>query len=104
IFGPQITYELIGQIEPDEYIAFGFSGSHNSSRMMNADVAVNYLDTHLGYTKDYNISGPFPVNCKAILIDTVSNLIALWTSAPTFLATTKASVPIPKLVALTITK
>ena len=61
IFGPQITFELIGQIDRDEYIAFGFSGSDNSSRMMNADVSVNYLESHLGYTKDYNISGPFPV-------------------------------------------
>lgn len=43
-------------------MAFGLSGSDNSSRMMNADVSVNYLDSHLGYTKDYNISGPFPVS------------------------------------------
>ncbi|XP_017490872.1 PREDICTED: protein Skeletor, isoforms B/C-like, partial [Rhagoletis zephyria] len=65
VFGPQITFELIGQIEHDDYMAFGLSGSDNSSRMMNADVSVNYLDSHLGYTKDYNISGPFP--CTNIL-------------------------------------
>lgn len=45
----------------DDYMAFGFSGSDNSSQMMGSDVSINYLETHLGYTKDYNISGPFPV-------------------------------------------
>ncbi|KAI2795561.1 hypothetical protein BLOT_016681, partial [Blomia tropicalis] len=65
IFGPQITFELIGQIEPDEYMAFGFSGSDNSSRMINSDVSISYLENHIGYTKDYNISGLFP--CTNIL-------------------------------------
>ena len=64
IFGPQITIELIGQIEPNDYIAFGLSGLQNSSRMIGSDVSVNYLAErgYLGHTKDYNISGAFPVS------------------------------------------
>ncbi len=48
----------------DEYMAFGLSGSKNSSQMLGADVAVNELETHLGYTRDYNLSGQFPVSSK----------------------------------------
>ncbi|CAG2120853.1 unnamed protein product, partial [Medioppia subpectinata] len=60
IFGPQITFQMVAQIEPKDYIAFGLSGSKNSSQMIGSDVAVSYLDGHLGYTNDYNISGKFP--------------------------------------------
>lgn len=62
VFGPQITFELIGQIERDDYIAFGLSGSENSSRMIGADLSLNYLESHFGHTKDYNITGAFPVS------------------------------------------
>ena len=65
IFGPQITIELVGQIESDDYMAFGLSGSKNSSHMIGSDVAINYLEGHLGYTKDYNITGAYP--CTNIL-------------------------------------
>lgn len=96
IFGPQITFELIGQIEPDEYMAFGFSGSDNSSRMINSDVSISYLENHIGYTKDYNISGLFPVssfNFKLFLLHDFSFL-----SVQIYWEIIKVFVPIQKLV------
>nr|XP_046920523.1 protein Skeletor, isoforms B/C-like [Dermatophagoides farinae] len=65
VFGPQITFELIGQLKKDDYMAFGISGSNNSSRMIGSDVAIAYMETHLGFTRDYNITGTFP--CTNIL-------------------------------------
>ena len=65
IFGPQITFELVGQIRSNEYMAFGLSGSKNSSRMIGSDVAISFMDGHIGYTLDYNITGRFP--CTNIL-------------------------------------
>ncbi|UYV78201.1 hypothetical protein LAZ67_16000469 [Cordylochernes scorpioides] len=65
IFGSQITFTLAGQIEEDEYMALGISGSHNSSRMLGSDVAVSYVEGYLGVTVDYNITGPYP--CSNIL-------------------------------------
>lgn len=73
-----MTIELIGQIERDEYIAFGLSGSDNSSRMIGADLALNYLEHHLGYTKDYNITGAFPVTLVVDILLTLF-LINLFT-------------------------
>lgn len=64
IFGPQITFELIGQISKDDYMAFGLSGSDNSSQMLNSDIALTYIETHFGYTHDYNITGAFPVQTE----------------------------------------
>lgn len=61
VFGPQVTFELIGQLKKDEYMAFGISGSDNSSKMIGSDVALAYMETHLGFTRDYNITGAFPV-------------------------------------------
>lgn len=61
IFGPQITFEIVGQVDKNDYIAFGISGSKNSSQMIGSDIALSYLDAHLGYTHDYNITGKFPV-------------------------------------------
>lgn len=40
----------------DEYMAFGLSGSEDSSRMEGADVAVAYMDDTRGYATDYNIT------------------------------------------------
>ncbi|GFU22530.1 hypothetical protein NPIL_175341 [Nephila pilipes] len=65
IFGPAITFELSGQIDEDEYMALGISGSETSSQMVGADVAVAYMDGLLGTTADYNISGKFP--CTNVL-------------------------------------
>ncbi|KAF8786535.1 Protein Skeletor like protein [Argiope bruennichi] len=65
IFGPAITFELSGQIDEDEYMALGISGSETSSQMEGADVVVAYMDGLLGVTADYNISGKFP--CTNVL-------------------------------------
>lgn len=60
IFGPQITFELVARIGFNDYIGFGISGSDNSSQMVGADVAISYLDGHVGYTIDYNITDKHP--------------------------------------------
>lgn len=65
IQGRSISLELIGQIEEDEYIAFGISGAPNASKMVGADVAVCYLDGHYANAVDYNISDQFP--CSNVL-------------------------------------
>lgn len=65
IFGPQITFELVARINNNDYIGFGISGSDNSSQMIGADVSVSYLEAHLGFTFDYNITDRHPcVNLK----------------------------------------
>lgn len=45
----------------DEYMAFGLSGSEDSSRMEGADVAIAYMDETRGYATDYNITAKAPV-------------------------------------------
>lgn len=60
VFGPQITFELVAKIASNDYIAFGISGSDNSSKMIGADVSISYLDAHLGFTYDYNITDRHP--------------------------------------------
>lgn len=47
--------------DEDEYMAFGLSGSEDSSRMEGADVAVAYMDGTRGYATDYNITAKAPV-------------------------------------------
>ncbi|XP_029163998.1 uncharacterized protein LOC114935347 isoform X2 [Nylanderia fulva] len=65
IFGPQITIQLVGQVAEDEYMAFGLSGSEDSSRMEGADVAIAYMDDTRGYATDYNITAKAP--CGKVL-------------------------------------
>ncbi|XP_026827952.1 uncharacterized protein LOC105278994 isoform X2 [Ooceraea biroi] len=65
IFGPQITIQLAGQVAEDEYMAFGLSGSEDSSRMEGADVAIAYMDDTRGYVTDYNITAKAP--CGKVL-------------------------------------
>lgn len=66
IFGPQITFELVARIQTNDYIAFGISGSDNSSQMLGSDVSLSYLEGHLGFTFDYNITDRHPcVNLNA---------------------------------------
>ncbi|RWS12508.1 protein Skeletor: isoforms B/C-like protein, partial [Dinothrombium tinctorium] len=65
IFGPQITFELMAQVDETDYVAFGLSGSSNSSQMIDSDVAVSYLEGHLGFTVDYNITDRYP--CTNVL-------------------------------------
>lgn len=61
IFGPQITIQLAGQVEEDEYMSFGLSGSQDSSQMLGSDVAVAYIDGYRGFATDYNITALTPV-------------------------------------------
>lgn len=60
VFGPQITFELVARINANDYIGFGLSGSDNSSQMIGADVSISYLEAHLGFTVDYNITDRHP--------------------------------------------
>lgn len=65
VFGPAITIQLTGQVDVDEFMSFGISGSEYSSQMLNADVAVAYIDGHRGYATDYNITALAP--CVQVL-------------------------------------
>ncbi|XP_020281603.1 protein Skeletor, isoforms B/C isoform X2 [Pseudomyrmex gracilis] len=65
IFGPQITIQLKSQVDEDEYVAFGISGSELSSKMVGADVAIAYMDDTRGYATDYNITANAP--CGKVL-------------------------------------
>lgn len=61
IFGPQITIQLAGQIEENEYMSFGVSGSPEQSQMLGADVVVAYIQDVQGFATDYNITALTPV-------------------------------------------
>lgn len=67
VFGPQITIRLAGQIEEDNYMAFGFSGSEEAPQMLGADIAITYIDGFRGQAIDYNITDKSPV-CRIIRI------------------------------------
>lgn len=62
VFGPAVTMQLSGQVDADDYMAFGISGSAEKSQMLGADVAVTYIDGHLGFATDYNIDSLAPVS------------------------------------------
>lgn len=55
VFGPAVTMLLNGKVEEDDYMAFGISGSDTKSQMLGADIAVTYIDGHLGYATDYRV-------------------------------------------------
>lgn len=61
IFGPQITMQLVGQINETDYMSFGLSGSEDSSQMLGSDIAVAYIDGFRGFATDYNITALSPV-------------------------------------------
>ncbi|CAH0554460.1 unnamed protein product [Brassicogethes aeneus] len=65
IFGPAVTIQLAGQVGEDEYMAFGLSGSPDSSQMIGSDVAVSYIDGYRGFATDYNITALSP--CVKVL-------------------------------------
>ncbi|XP_030768405.1 protein Skeletor, isoforms B/C [Sitophilus oryzae] len=65
IFGPQITIQLSGMVDEDEYMAFGISGSPEQSQMLGADIAVAYINGYQGYATDYNITALTP--CVKVL-------------------------------------
>lgn len=60
IQGRAISFETIGQIEDGEYMAFGISGSGNSTQMVGSDVAVCYIDGHYANAVDYNVTDKHP--------------------------------------------
>lgn len=62
IFGPQITIQLAGQVDEDEYMAFGLSGSEEKSQMIGSDAAVAYISEYRGFATDYNITALTPVS------------------------------------------
>ncbi|KAH8276860.1 hypothetical protein KR026_001943, partial [Drosophila bipectinata] len=65
VFGPQITFQLSGQVAANDYMSFGISGSDTSSQMIGSDVVVAYIDEIRGYTIDYNITSLAP--CVQVL-------------------------------------
>jgi hypothetical protein len=67
VFGPAITMQLSGQVDEDDYMAFGISGSDKKSQMIGADVVVAYIDGHLGHSIDYHIDALVP--CVKVLED-----------------------------------
>ncbi len=64
VFAPSITITLIGNVEENEYMAFGVS-KQGASKMVGSDVAVAYVDGLLGYVDDYNITARSP--CTGVL-------------------------------------
>lgn len=65
VFGPQITIQLAGLVEEDEYIAFGQSGSTDKLQMLGSDITVAYVDGYRGFAVDYNITANSP--CVKVL-------------------------------------
>lgn len=65
VFGPQITIRLAGQIDEDNYMAFGFSGSEEAPQMLGADIAITYIDGFRGQAMDYNVTDKSP--CVKVL-------------------------------------
>lgn len=59
--------QLSGQVDEDDYMAFGISGSDKKSQMIGADVVVAYIDGHLGHSIDYHIDALVP--CVKVLED-----------------------------------
>lgn len=59
-----MTIQLAGQVDEDEYMAFGLSGSTEKSQMVGSDVTIAYLDGYRGFASDYNITALTPVSSK----------------------------------------
>lgn len=102
VFGPQITFELSGQVMEDEYMSFGISGSESSSQMLGADVAVAYIDGVRGYAIDYNITSLAPVCYTSdSFSSTVTNWITFFSACKCW-ARTKESAAMIWWAALTV--
>ncbi|GAB6018408.1 hypothetical protein CHUAL_000123 [Chamberlinius hualienensis] len=56
VFGSKVTIQLAGDVEENDYMAFGISGSENSTTMIGADVVITYMDGLLGHVVDYNMT------------------------------------------------
>jgi len=75
VFGPQITIRLAGQIDEDNYMAFGFSGSEEAPQMLGADIAITYIDGFRGQAMDYNITDKSPVCSANLYLNLQNNII-----------------------------
>lgn len=65
VFGPQVTFELVGQVDADDYMAIGLAGPDLQRPMDRADVALTYMEGQLGHITDYNLTGRVP--CTNVL-------------------------------------
>lgn len=65
VFGDTVTLEVAAQVDENDYIAFGMSGSPTEPKMIGGDVVVTYMDGYLGNLIDYNISSYMP--CTELL-------------------------------------
>lgn len=64
VFAPSMTIQLIGNVDANDYIGFGFS-EPGSSKMVGSDVAIAYVDGLIAQVDDYNITAKSP--CTGIL-------------------------------------
>ena len=53
---PSATFKLCGCLEPEQYMAFGLSGSTDSINMVNGDVTVAWVDSQ-PHAEDYFLQG-----------------------------------------------
>ncbi|RXG58005.1 Protein Skeletor, isoforms B/C [Armadillidium vulgare] len=60
IFGGIATIEVAANMDEDDYVAFGVSGSPTEIQMIGGDAVVLYRDVYNGYVKDYNLTSYFP--------------------------------------------
>ncbi|KAL7302503.1 hypothetical protein TKK_0005146 [Trichogramma kaykai] len=65
INAPSINFKLVGQMDENDYMAWGVSGSDERSQMEGADLTVAYMDDTLGYAVDYNVTAKAP--CTKVL-------------------------------------
>lgn len=65
VIGQTITIELIGLLQPEEWMGFGISGNENTSQMIGSDVAVGFIQNGKGFAYDLNIDAKAP--CTTIL-------------------------------------
>lgn len=104
VFGPAITIELAGQIEKDEYMSFGISGSETASQMLGADVVVAYFDGARGFSTDYNITSLAPVRYLSSCLEGATSMFVFFFSAFKFSVKIKEFVATTLLVASTVFK
>lgn len=59
---------MSGVVEPNDYMAFGISGSQEKSQMLGSDIAVAYIiDGIQGFVADYNITSLAPVSLNLLM-------------------------------------
>lgn len=67
--------QLTGQVDADQYMSFGISGTQDRSQMLNSDVVVAYtVNANQAFVVDYNITSLAPVS-RIFFSDLISHLI-----------------------------